>query len=84
MAKSITIYTSNTCGQCKMVKQVLSMKGHTYSELNIDEDPTHQEKILQMTGQHRVPVTVVTDEISGAQRVITGYNLAQLMPAITA
>lgn len=82
MSKNITIYTSNTCSQCKMVKQVLTMKGFSYDELNIDDDPAHQTKVLQLTGQHRVPVTVVQDDESGFKRVVTGYNLSQLMPAL--
>lgn len=84
MAKTITIYTSNTCGQCKMVKQILKMKGHNYSEVNIDEEPHRHAEILNLTGQHRVPVTVVKDDTTGLQNVITGYNLSQLMPAIAA
>ena len=84
MAKTITIYTSNTCGQCKMVKQVLQMKGHTYSEVNIDTEPHRHAEIMQLTGQQLVPVTVIADDQTGLQKVITGYNLSQLMPAIAA
>lgn len=84
MSKNITIYTSNTCGQCKMVKQVLSMKGKAYNEVNIDEEPHRHAEILQLTGQQLVPVTVIKDDQTGLQNVITGYNLAKLMPAIAA
>ena len=84
MAKTITIYTSNTCGQCKMVKQVLKMKGHNYREVNIDTEPHRHAEIMQLTGQQLVPVTVIEDDQTGLQKVITGYNLSQLMPAIAA
>jgi glutaredoxin len=84
MSKIITIYTSNTCGQCKMVKQVLNMKGHAYQEVNIDTEPHRHAEILQLTGQQLVPVTVIKDDQTGSQSVITGYNLSQLMPAIAA
>lgn len=82
MGKKVIIYTSNTCGQCKMVKKILSMKGHTYDEVNIDEAPDRRQEILQLSGQHRVPLTVVQDVATGSQSVITGYNPGQLMPAL--
>ena len=82
MSKKVTIYTSNTCGQCKMVKKILSIKNAQYSEVNIDEQPESHALIMQLSGQTRVPVTVVTDEATGMQSVITGYNPSQLMPAL--
>ena len=82
MAKKVTIHTSNTCGQCKMVKKILVMKGHSYDEVNIDETPDRHQEILQLSGQQRVPVTLIQDDATGAQSVITGYNPGQLMPAL--
>ena len=82
MAKKVTIYTSNTCGQRKMVKKILVMKGHSYDEVNIDETPDRHQEILQLSGQQRVPVTLIQDDTTGAQSVITGYNPGQLMPAL--
>ena len=82
MAKKVTIYTSNTCGQCKMVKKILVMKGGSYEEVNIAETPDRHQEILQLSGQQRVPVTLIQDDATGAQSVITGYNPGQLMPAL--
>lgn len=82
MSKKVTIYTSNTCGQCKMVKKILTMKNTQYDEVNIDESPDRHQEVLQLSGQQRVPVTVIKDENTGAQNVITGYNPGQLMPAL--
>ena len=84
MSKKVTIYTSNTCGQCKMVKKVLSMKGASYDEVNIDEAPERHAEIMQLSGQVRVPVTVVHDDTTDDQQVIVGYNVGQLMPALAA
>jgi glutaredoxin 3 len=82
MSKKVTIYTSNTCGQCKMVKKILTMKNHAYEEVNIDESPDRHQEVLQLSGQQRVPVTLIQDESTGTQSVITGYNPGQLMPAL--
>jgi glutaredoxin 3 len=80
-AKNITIYTTNTCAYCVMVKRWLQAKGMDYSEVNLDEDPARQQEALAMSGSLTVPVTVVTRE-DDSQQVVVGYNLAQLAPAI--
>ena len=81
MVKNITIFTSNTCAYCQMVKKYLGAKGHTYDEVNIDEHPHRQAEALTLSGAMTVPVTVVTKQ-DDSQEVIVGYNLAKLAPAV--
>lgn len=81
MAKNITIFTTNTCGYCVMVKKWLQAKGHTYEEVNLDLNPARQQEAFAMSGQLAVPVTVVTKE-DESKEVIVGYNLAKLAPAV--
>jgi glutaredoxin len=82
MAKNITIFTSNTCAYCVMVKKWLGAKGYTYEEVNIDQHPERQKDAFEMSGQLAVPVTVVTKE-DDTREVIVGYNLARLAPAVS-
>lgn len=81
MTKNITIFTTNTCAYCGMVKQFLDKKGLSYDVVNLDEEPERQEEVLQMSGALTVPVTVVTKQ-DDSKSVVIGYNLAQLAPAI--
>jgi glutaredoxin 3 len=81
MAKNITIFTTNTCGYCHMVKKYLGAKGMTWDEVNLDEQPHRQAEALQLSGALTVPVTVVTKD-DDTQEVIVGYNLAKLAPAV--
>lgn len=81
MAKDITIYTTNTCAYCVMVKKWLGAKGKTYQEVNLDEHPDRAEEAYKISGQLAVPVTVVTKQ-DDSQEVIVGYNLAKLAPAV--
>lgn len=81
MVKDITIFTTNTCGYCQMVKKYLGAKGHTYSEVNLDDEPHRQAEALRLSGALTVPVTVVTKD-DDTQEVIVGYNLAKLAPAV--
>ena len=81
MVKNITIFTTNTCSYCQMVKKYLGAKGMTYEEVNLDEHPHRQAEAMQMSGATTVPVTVVTKG-DDSKEVVIGYNLAKLAPAI--
>ncbi|MEI6249287.1 MAG: glutaredoxin family protein [bacterium] len=81
MPKSVTIFTTNTCGYCSMVKKYLSNKGVSYKEVNLDDEPQRQQEALALSGVLTVPVTVV-EKTDDSREVIVGYNLAKLAPAI--
>ncbi|MDB5164938.1 MAG: hypothetical protein JWL89_564 [Candidatus Saccharibacteria bacterium] len=81
MVKNITIFTTNTCAYCQMVKKYLGAKGHTYEEVNLDEHPHRQAEATRLSGAMTTPVTIVTRE-DDSQEVIVGYNLAKLAPAV--
>lgn len=81
MAKNITIYTTNTCAYCVMVKKWLTSKNFNYEEVNLDTNPERAQEALEISGQMAVPVTVVT-KADDSKEVIVGYNLAKLAPAV--
>jgi len=81
MVKNITIFTTNTCAYCVMVKKYLDIKNHKYEVVNLDEQPHRQAEALSLSGALTVPVTVVTKH-DDSREVIVGYNLSKLAPAI--
>lgn len=81
MVKSITIFTTNTCAYCAMVKKYLDAKGFGYEVINLDEKPERQAEALSLSGALTVPITLVTKH-DDSKEVIVGYNLAKLAPAI--
>lgn len=81
MAKDITIFTTNTCTYCGMVKRFLDMKGLKYQVINLDDNPERQQEALEISGRLTVPITVVTKE-DNSKQVVVGYNLAKLAPAV--
>lgn len=81
MAKNITIYTTNTCAYCHMVKKWLTNKGYRYEEVNIEENPQRAKEAHELSGQLAVPVTIVTKE-DDSRVVVIGFNLAKLAPAL--
>jgi len=81
VVKNITIFTTNTCAYCVMVKKWLGAKGYAYEEVNLDTNPERQKEAFEVSGQLAVPVTVVTKQ-DDSKEVIVGYNLAKLAPAV--
>ena len=81
MAKKITVYTTNTCAYCVMVKKYLDNKGHTYEVVNLDDEPHRQQEALEISGALTVPITLVEKE-DDSKSVVIGFNLAQLAPAL--
>jgi len=81
MTKNITIFTTNTCAYCGMVKRYLSAKGMPYEEVNLDEHPDRQKEAFELSGSLTVPVTVVTKQ-DDTREVGIGYNLPRLAPAL--
>ncbi len=81
MVKNITIFTTNTCAYCGMVKKWLQAKGFNYEEVNLDQHPDRQKEAFEISGALSVPVTIITKE-DDSKEVVVGYNLAKLAPAI--
>ncbi|MEO8863366.1 MAG: glutaredoxin family protein [Candidatus Saccharimonadales bacterium] len=81
MVKNITIFTTNTCAYCSMVKKWLGAKGFSYDEVNLDTNPERQKEAFELSGAMSVPVTVVTKG-DDTKNVIVGYNLSKLAPAV--
>lgn len=82
MVKNITIFTTNTCAYCGMVKKWLQTKGYEYEEVNLDQNPERQKEAFEMSGALSVPVTVVTRQ-DNSKEVVVGYNLSRLAPAVS-
>lgn len=82
MPKNITIFTTNTCAYCVMVKRWLQAKGHSYEEVNLDSDPARQQEAYALSGQLSVPITVITKQ-DDSKEIVVGYNLSQLAPAVS-
>jgi glutaredoxin 3 len=81
MVKNITIFTTNTCAYCGMVKKWLGSKGHNYEEVNLDQHPERQAEAMEISGALTVPVTVVTKQ-DDTREVVVGFNLSKLAPAL--
>jgi glutaredoxin len=72
MAK-ISIYSTATCGYCKMLKSYLQSKNIAYEVKMADEDPNLARELYEKSGQLGVPFTIIeTDE--GKEEKILGFD----------
>lgn len=79
--KKITVYTTNTCSYCTMVKKYLDKKGVNYTTVNLDEQPHLQKEVYEKSGALTVPVTLIEKEDS-SEEVVIGFNLPKLASAV--
>lgn len=84
MTKNITVYTTNTCAYCVMVKKYLDSKGQVYKEINVDEQPDERAKVVAISGVMTVPVTVITNASDDQNPSVTiGWNPSKLAQALS-
>lgn len=68
----MTVYTTNTCAYCVMVKKYLDNKGIQYEVVNLDDNPEKRQELFEKTGAMTVPIT----ENNG--QFVIGWNPGQL------
>jgi glutaredoxin len=71
--KNITIYSTATCGFCKMLKSYLNDKGVKYEVKMADEDQAIARELYEKSGQLGVPFTVITSD-DGKEESILGFD----------
>lgn len=54
---NITVYTTNTCPYCVMMKNFLTEQGLPFNEVNVQQDQMAAQKLVKETGQMGVPQT---------------------------
>ena len=58
---TIVIYTTSWCGPCKMAKKLLTEKGFSYKEIDIEEHNISREEMASMAKGPTVPQIVVNE-----------------------
>jgi glutaredoxin 3 len=75
--KKITIYSTATCGYCKMLKSYLHSKGFPYEEKHIDQDRVFAQELLDKSQQMGVPFTIIEED--GQEPIaILGFDKSRL------
>ena len=73
---NITVYTTETCGYCKMLMGYLQSKDIPFEKKQADMDPALAKELLEKSGQLGVPFTII--EKDGEERKILGFDRQQI------
>ncbi len=66
--KKVVIYSTPTCGYCKMAKSFFADNKVEYIEHNVAENEAARNEMMEKSGQGGVPVITIGDE------VVVGFN----------
>lgn len=81
MAKTITVYTTATCGYCKMLKKYLEENKFPYSEKRVDLSQEDAQEMVAKSGQMGVPFSVITNE-KGEEKGVLGFDVQSIQHAL--
>ena len=59
---AVPMYTTSWCGYCVRLKKMMQREGISYAEVDIEQDPSAAELVMQANGGNRtVPTLVFAD-----------------------
>lgn len=79
MSRMVTIYSTSWCGYCRRLKRQMQDAGIRFREIDLDDDPTFDDRIIAATGGYR---TVPTLEVGG--RLLVNPSLREVEAALGA
>lgn len=80
--KKVTIYTTQTCAYCHMLKRWLDDKNIDYVEHRVDLNPIAAQNMVMLSGQMGVPFTTVEDSKDSSVTKILGYDVKRLQEVL--
>jgi glutaredoxin 3 len=75
-AMAVTIYTTPTCGYCRVAKDYFRSQNVAFTEYNVAVDQRKAEEMVKRSGQMGVPVI----DVNG--KIIVGFNKPEIEKAL--
>lgn len=67
-SEQVTVYTTEPCGFCRQAKALLEGRGVAYREVNLVDDPSARNRLIELTGQMTFPQIVIGERAIGGFR----------------
>lgn len=74
---TVTMFSTTWCGYCRRLKRQMREAGIAFTEIDLDDDPSHDAKIIATTGGYR---TVPTLDVNG--RLLVNPTLREVEAAL--
>ncbi|MCK5027560.1 MAG: NrdH-redoxin [Candidatus Pacebacteria bacterium] len=71
--KKVNIYSTPTCGYCKMAKEFFTENNVEFNDYNVATDEEKRNELIELTEQMGVPVITITEE-GGEPEIIKGFD----------
>lgn len=78
-SEMVTMFSTTWCGYCRRLKRQMTDAGIAYREVDLDDDPSHDRRIIARTGGFR---TVPTVEVHG--ELLVNPSLREVEEALSA
>ena len=75
--ETVTMYSTAWCGYCRRLKREMAEAGIPFREVDLDDDPSYDDRIIAQTGGYR---TVPTLEVQG--RLLVNPSLREVQEAL--
>ncbi|MFP5353416.1 MAG: glutaredoxin family protein [Actinomycetota bacterium] len=63
-SETVTMFSTTWCGYCRRLKRQMEQAGIAYREVDLDDDPSHDDRIIAKTGGFRtVPTLEIGEEL---------------------
>lgn len=73
---AVTLYSTPSCGYCRLAKEWLKAHNVRFEEYNVAADPHRADEMVRKSGQMGVPVL----DVNG--RIILGFNAPEIERAL--
>lgn len=70
--KSVQIYSTESCGYCKLAKEFFQKNNVEFQEFDVGKDLAKRQEMIEKSGQMGVPVIIIDKDI------IVGFNKSKL------
>lgn len=80
MAKTVTIYSTQTCGYCAAAKDFMREHNVEYTDIDVGADQEKAREMIEKSGQMGVPVIAV--DADGQEEIIIGFDQQRLAAAL--
>ena len=76
-SQTVTMFSTTWCGYCRRLKRQMEEAGIPFQEVDLDDDPSHDDRIIATTGGYR---TVPTLEVNG--QLLVNPTLREVQAAL--
>jgi glutaredoxin 3 len=81
-APAVTIYTTSWCGYCERARRLLTSKGVSFKDVDVEASPQSRAEMQQRSGRTSVPQIFIGDQHVGGSDDLIALERAGKLDAL--